>query len=67
MVVQAIETGLDILEAVIAASTPNSNLSFISASESKDKIQFYLEKLFQFEPKIIGGALPDDDCYYLSQ
>ena len=67
MAVQAIETGLDMPEAVIAASTPNSNLSFKSASEAKNEIQLYLEKLFEFEPKTIGGALPDDDFYYLNQ
>lgn len=67
MAKQAIETGLDMPETVIAASTPNSNLLFKSGSEAKEEIQLYLEKLFEFEPKTIGGSLPDDDFYYLNQ
>ena len=67
MAMQAVETGLDMPEAVIAASTLNSNLTFKSAHEAKDEIHLYLEKLFEFEPKSIGGALPDDEFYYLDE
>ena len=67
MAAQAIETGLDMPEAVIASSTPNSNLLFKTASEAKGEIQVYLEKLYEFEPKTIGGSLPDDNFYYLNQ
>lgn len=66
MAAQAIETGLDMPEAVIASSTPNSNFLFKTASKAKDEIQLYLEKLYEFEPKTIGGSLPDDNFYYLN-
>lgn len=67
MATQAIETGLDMPESVIASSTLNSHLLFKTASEAKDEIQVYLEKLYEFDPKTIGGSLPDDNFYYLNQ
>ncbi|MBQ8992666.1 MAG: ABC transporter substrate-binding protein [Turicibacter sp.] len=67
MAKEAIETGLEIPEPIIAASTPNSNLIFKTAEEAKDEIQLYLEKLYEFDPKTVGGALPDDNFYYLEK
>lgn len=66
MAVEAIETGLEMPEAVIVNSTPNSNLIFKTAAEAKDEIHLYLEKLYNFEPKTVGGTLPDDDFYYVN-
>lgn len=67
MAARAIEKGLDMPEVVIASSTLNSNLLFKTASEAKDEIQVYLEKLYEFGPKTTGGSLPDDNFYYLNQ
>ncbi len=67
MAKEAIETGLEIPEPIIAASTPNSNLIFKMAEEAKEEIQLYLEKLYEFDPKTVGGALPNDDFYYLEK
>lgn len=67
MAVQAVATGLDTPEAVITASAPNSNLLFKTAIDAKDEINLYLEKLYDFDPKTVGGALPDDNFYYLDK
>ena len=67
MAKEAIETGLEIPEPIIAASTPNSHLIFKTAEEAKEEIQLYLEKLYEFDPKTVGGALPNDDFYYLEK
>ena len=67
MAKEAIETGLEIPAPIIAASTPNSHLIFKTAEEAKEEIQLYLEKLYEFDPKTVGGALPNDDFYYLEK
>lgn len=67
MAKEAVETGLEIPEPIIAASTSNSNLIFKTAEEAKDEIQLYLEKLYEFDPKTVGGNLPDDNFYYLEK
>ena len=65
MAIEANATGLETPEAIIAASVPNSHLIFKTAKEAQDEINLYLEKLYEFDSKTIGGALPDDDFYYL--
>lgn len=65
MAAEAVATGLDTPEAVIAASAPNSNLIFKTALDAQEEINLYLEKLYEFEPKTVGGSLPDDQFYYL--
>lgn len=67
MAKEAVETGLEIPEPIIVASTSNSNLIFKTAEEAKDEIQLYLEKLYEFDPKTVGGNLPDDNFYYLEK
>lgn len=67
MAKEAVQTGLDIPEAIIAKATPNSNLMFKTASDAKEEIELYLEKLFEFNPQTVGGALPEDDFYYLTK
>lgn len=64
MAKEAIETGLEIPEAVIADLTPNSHLIFKTAEEAKDEIELYLQKLYDFDAKTVGGALPEEDFYY---
>ncbi|MDD5985388.1 MAG: ABC transporter substrate-binding protein, partial [Turicibacter sp.] len=65
MAKEAIETGLEMPEPIITASAPNSHLMFKTAEEAKEEIELYLEKLYEFDPKTVGGALPQDDFYYL--
>ena len=45
----------------------NSHLIFKTAEEAKEEIQLYLEKLYEFDAKTVGGALPNDDFYYLEK
>ena len=65
MAKEANETGLEMPEPIITASAPNSNLMFKTAEEAKEEIELYLEKLYEFDPKTVGGALPEDEFYYL--
>lgn len=65
MAKEAIETELEIPESIITASVPNSHLMFKTAEEAKEEIELYLGKLYKFDSKTVGGALPEDDFYYL--
>ena len=47
-------------EAVLAASIPNSNITFINAKENKDKILAYYEMLNAFNPNVLGGMVTDE-------
>lgn len=67
MATEAVETGLEMPQAIIEAAVPNSNLIFKTAEEAKEEIEFYLQKLYEFDAKTVGGTLPDDDFYYLSK
>lgn len=52
-------------KAAAEAAIPNSGLSFIRDNEMQEKLTGYLTKLYDFDPKLIGGALPTDDFYFL--
>ncbi|MDQ5983542.1 MAG: NitT/TauT family transport system substrate-binding protein [Eubacteriales bacterium SKADARSKE-1] len=43
---------------------PKCNVVFIDGKEMKDKLFGFLNILFEFEPKSVGGKLPDEDFYY---
>ncbi len=64
---EAIKTGLDMPQAIIEAAVPQSHLIFKTAEEAKEEIELYLQKLYEFDAKIVGEALPDDNFYYLSK
>ena len=43
---------------------PNSNIVFMKDQAMVDQMKSILEILFEYNPKSIGGALPDEDFYY---
>ena len=47
-------------EEVLAASIPNANISFIKASENKDKILAYYQEVNNYNSKILGGMVTDE-------
>ncbi|MDE5977585.1 MAG: ABC transporter substrate-binding protein [Turicibacter sp.] len=65
MIQEANQIGLEISEAIIRDAVPNLYLMFKTAEEAKEEIEFYLEKLYQFNPELIGNSIPDDDFYHL--
>ncbi|OEF97455.1 ABC transporter substrate-binding protein [Desulfuribacillus alkaliarsenatis] len=56
----------DILpNAVIAkAAIPNSNIVFIDALEARNDLEAYYQVLLEYEPRSIGGSLPDEGFYF---
>ncbi|MCK4662844.1 MAG: ABC transporter substrate-binding protein [Bacteroidales bacterium] len=51
-------------EKVAQSSISRSNIKFEYAYNIKDGINKYLEIFYNFDPKITGGKLPDEEFYY---
>jgi NitT/TauT family transport system substrate-binding protein len=49
---------------VARSSIPRSNLYFSSASEEMYGIQEYFKVFYNFNPRILGGKLPDEEFYF---
>lgn len=46
---------------------PKCNIVYIDGNEMNLKIKGFLEILFEYDPKSIGGKIPDEDFYYKKQ
>lgn len=44
---------------------PRSGISFITGDEAKDMLIEYFDVLFASNPKSVGGAIPENDIYFL--
>ena len=56
----------DIVTAAVAQKAlPYCNIAFIDGQEMKEKLSGYLSVLLEQNPQAIGGALPDDEFYYI--
>jgi len=51
--------------AVAQKALPYCNITFMEGEEMKDKVEGYLNVLFEQNPKSVGGKLPDDEFYYI--
>ena len=45
---------------------PSCHIVCITGSEMKDKLSGYLKVLSDTDPASVGGKLPDDTFYYIS-
>jgi NitT/TauT family transport system substrate-binding protein len=54
-----------ISKAVLMTAIPNSRLRFASAADSRADLETLFTMILSRQPALIGGALPDDDFYYL--
>lgn len=56
----------DIMPAAVAQKAiPSCNIVFIGGEEMKSSTAAFLEILFNANPASVGGALPDDNFYYI--
>ncbi len=53
--------------AVAAKALPNCGLTAITDEELKADLSGYLQVLYDANPKSVGGALPEDDFYYVKK
>lgn len=57
----------DIMAADVAQKAiPSCNIVFIAGEDMKSSTAAFLEILYNANPASVGGALPDDDFYYIS-
>ncbi len=52
-------------EPVAKAAIPRCGLSFITGEECKAILEDYFQVMFESNPESVGGAVPDDDIYYM--
>ncbi|TFG58782.1 MAG: ABC transporter substrate-binding protein [Spirochaetales bacterium] len=57
------EMGLGLPAAVAADAVPRLNLAFIPAPEARKSAEAFLSVFLSFDPKSIGGKLPDEGFY----
>ncbi len=48
---------------IVEKAIPYSNIYFVNSEDAKNEIDKYLEILFDFNPKLIGGNPIDDEIY----
>lgn len=51
-------------EEVAKNALPKLALKYIAGDEMKTMMEKHLKDLFEFNPKLVGGSLPEDDFYY---
>lgn len=51
--------------AVAAKAMPACNITYIEGEEMKEAVSGYLNVLFEQVPEFVGGAVPEDDFYFL--
>ncbi len=49
---------------VAKKALPNIGITFITGEAMEDLVEEYLEVLCDFNPKLVGGKVPEDDFYY---
>jgi NitT/TauT family transport system substrate-binding protein len=52
-------------EAVAKAAIPRSGISFITGEDCIAILDDYFQVMFESNPQSLGGAIPDQDIYYL--
>ena len=52
-------------EAVATSAIPNCNITFIEGSKMLRLVENFLNTMYEANPKAIGGAVPDEDFYYV--
>lgn len=58
------ENGI-VTEEVAKKAIPACNITFIGGNEMKQKLNGYLQVLYNANPKSVGGKMPSEDFYYI--
>lgn len=51
--------------AVAAKAIPSCNIVYIDGEAMQDALSAFLETMYHFKPASVGGALPEDDFYFI--
>ena len=58
------EKYLDMNAAVVEAAIPTMGLTFKSVEDAKPELDDFYQLLYDFDPSMIGGELPDEGMFY---
>ncbi len=61
------ELGIVAKAPIAQKAIPMCNITYIDGEEMQEKLGGYLEVLYEMEPKSVGGALPDENFYYIAK
>lgn len=61
---QLAEKHLGLKAQLIRKAIPTMGLHFKSAQDAREELSMFYQLLYDFEPKMIGGKIPDEDLYY---
>ena len=54
-------------EPIALKAIPKCNITYIDGDEMKQALSGYLQVLYEQNPESVGGALPQDDFYYIAE
>lgn len=57
------EIGVSAKKPIIIKSIEKSNIKYVDIKDSYKEYKTYFEKLNEFDPKTIGGSIPDDEIF----
>ena len=57
------EIGVSAKKPVIVSAIDRSNIKYVGIKDCYNEYKIYFEKLNEFEPKTIGGNIPDDEIF----
>ncbi len=58
------EAKLGIKKQVIIKAIPNIDMFYKNAQDSKEELDEFYKLLFEFNPKTVGGKIPDENMYF---
>ena len=61
----AVDAGIIAKEPIAMKAIPECNITCVVDVEMKQALSGYLNVLFEQDAKAVGGALPEDDFYYV--
>ncbi|MFW2488532.1 ABC transporter substrate-binding protein [Clostridium chromiireducens] len=57
------EIGVSAKKAIVVKAIDKSNIKFVDIKDSNKEYKTYFERLNEFDPKTIGGSIPDDEIF----
>ena len=63
----AVKFGVNVKAPLLVKGIERANLKFISIDSCKDEYTDYYNSLYSFNPKVLGGKVPDENIYYIEK
>jgi len=61
----AVAAGIVAKEPIAAGAIPDCNITYIEGNKMQQALSGYLTVLYEQSPESVGGALPEEDFYYI--